>query len=243
MTYLSVIVPAFNEAKKIARDLDAARAFLEQKPWKSEIIVVNDGSSDHTAEVVQAYIDRVKSQNPHITLASYPRNRGKGFAVRYGVLQSRGERVAFVDAGLCVPYSCLDRGIALLNEGYDCAIASRRASGTKVLRKQPAYRRWGSRAFSAVVHGIMGVNFVSDTQCGFKLYRLAAAKAIFSRVKTDGFMFDVEALLVAKKLGFRIGEFAVEWANDSDTRYHPVWGTIRNFRELAKIRVRTWAKA
>lgn len=243
MTYLSVIIPAYNEAKKIARDLDAARTYLGDKPWKSEVIVVDDGSADHTAQVVTDYVARVKSLKPLITLCSYPRNRGKGFAVRYGVLQAKGSRVAFVDSGLCVPYACLDRGLRLLDEGFDCAIASRRASGTKVVRAQPAHRRLGSQAFSAVVKGIMGVNFVSDTQCGFKVYTSAAAKAIFSRVRTDGFMFDVEALMVAKKLGFRIGEFPVEWANDEDTRYHPVWGTMRNFKELLRIRVRTWASA
>jgi len=235
---LSIVIPAFNEEAKIARDIEAAYEFLSAQPFQSEVLIVNDGSRDKTVQVAEGHFP--KSDKVQFRVLDYGQNRGKGYAVRYGMKEAKGEICAFVDAGLCVPYKYLLSGICEIENGADYAIASRRIAGTKINRTQPMYRKVGSKVFWYVVQWGMGVD-VSDTQCGFKLYSAKAAKMIFSRVKTDGFMFDIEALIVAKKLGLKAAEFPIEWSNDGDTRYHPVWGTIRNFKELSRIRIRSFA--
>jgi len=235
---LSLIIPAYNEAKKIHLDINAAHQFLVSQPFSSEVLIVNDGSQDNTEQVASELCQKLSTPQVEFKVLSYGANRGKGYAVRFGVKNARGEMIAFADSGLCVPFLYLTSGIKKITDGADYALASRRLKETKIKRQQPLYRKVGSKVFWFVVKGFMGVS-VSDTQCGFKIYRSQAAKAIFERVATDGFMFDIEALLVAKKLKLKHAEFAVEWANDSDTRYHPIWGTIRNFKELSLIRLRS----
>lgn len=239
-TELSIVIPAYNESAKIERDLEAAIHFLNTLDGESELIVVNDGSKDGLEKVVERYFHSHPSGRVKCHLISYQLNRGKGFAIKKGILFASGEHIAFVDAGLCVPYSFLNHAIQKIrSENLHFAIASRRLKQTKVISGQPLYRRLGSKAFGFFVRSLMGVHFVTDTQCGFKLYKNECAKRIFSKVEVDGFMFDVEALLIAKSLGLKGGEFAVEWSNDNDTRYHPVWGTMRNLRELFRIRLRS----
>lgn len=236
---LSLIIPAYNEAQKIHIDLNAAQQFLGAQPFESEVLIVNDGSQDDTQKVAEALCEKLSSQKTQFKVLNYGANRGKGYAIRYGVEKAKGDRIAFADSGLCVPFSYLIDGMKKLDQGADYALASRRLKETKIKRQQPLYRKVGSKVFWFVVKGLMGVQ-VSDTQCGFKVYTNQAAKAIFERVQTDGFMFDIEALLVAKKLKLKHAEFAVEWSNDSDTRYHPIWGTMRNFKELSLIRLRSF---
>lgn len=234
--HLSIIIPAFNESRKIAQDISAAAFYLEAAHG-GEILVVDDGSVDDTAAVAEGCARRLSSRRVHIRVESYPTNKGKGYAVRHGVRRAKGKTVAFVDAGLCVPYDCFAAGLEKLESGFDYAIGSRRVTGANVSRPPALHRRLGSQAFARVVRLGLGIS-VSDTQCGFKLYRQEVARDIFSHVRTDGFMFDVEALVVAERLKYRGTEFPVTWANDSDTRYHPVWGTLRNLSELARIRFR-----
>jgi dolichyl-phosphate beta-glucosyltransferase len=240
--HLSLVIPAYNEAAKIERDLEAARKFLKAQPFSSEVLVVNDGSADATQTIAESYAQRHLDPKVTIRVLSYAQNRGKGHAVRYGVEHAAGDRIAFVDSGLCVPLDYLLRGLEKIDKGYDFAIGSRRIAGTRIVRPQPLYRRLGSKAFWLVVQSLMGVR-VSDTQCGFKVYSGNAAREIFSKVRTDGFMFDIEALIVARQQGLRGAEFPVEWANDGDSRYHPLWGTLRNFRELMKIRYQSLRRA
>ena len=235
---LSLIIPAYNEAKKIHIDLNAAHQFLASQPFSSEVLIINDGSQDNTEQVASELCKQFATPQVQFKVLSYGANRGKGYAVRFGVKNACGEMIAFADSGLCVPFSYLTTGMQKIAEGADYALASRRLKETQIKRQQPLYRKVGSKVFWFVVKGFMGVQ-VTDTQCGFKIYTHKAAKAIFERVTTDGFMFDIEALLVAKKLKLKHAEFAVEWSNDSDTRYHPIWGTIRNFKELSLIRLRS----
>lgn len=235
---LSLIIPAFNEAKKIHLDINAARQFLKSQKYESEVLIVNDGSQDDTQQVAEKLCKDLSDAQITFKVLSYGGNRGKGYAIRYGVGQAQGDWIAFADSGLCVPFSYLNSGIEQIEKGADYALASRRLKETKIKREQPLYRKVGSKVFWFVVKGLMGVQ-VSDTQCGFKVYSKKSAHEIFSRVKTDGFMFDIEALLIAKKLKLKHAEFPVEWSNDSDTRYHPIWGTMRNFRELTSIRIRS----
>lgn len=237
---VSLVIPAYNEAAKIGRDLKELAKFTRSHTdvdW--EVIVVDDGSRDRTVDAANAVIDKLKPGKHSKFLAlRYETNRGKGYAIRHGIDRCQGDYVGFMDSGLCVPFRYIDTAIQQLRDGADLAIASRRIGKARIVQAQPLYRRLGSKVFGGVARALMGVK-VSDTQCGFKFYTAQAAKQIFSRVHTDGFMFDIEALLVAKHLELKCAEFGVEWANDSDTRYNPVTGTIRNFSELLRIRFRT----
>lgn len=234
--HLTIVIPAYNEAKKIGRDLVAATSYLESKP-PSEILVVDDGSQDSTPSAVEEFIRGYGPSNHTVRVLRYGSNRGKGYAVRFGISQSTGKFVAFVDAGLCAPFSFLDSGIAKLNEGFDFAIASRRLSGARITNLQPHYRRIGSIVFWRLMRSTMGID-VTDTQCGFKIYRGFAARKIYGNLKTDGFMFDIEALRVARRLGYRGTEFPIKWSSDQDSRFRLVSGTWRNFLELTSIRTR-----
>jgi dolichyl-phosphate beta-glucosyltransferase len=230
---VSIIIPAYKEARKIERDVVAADSFLQARRDGGEIIVVDDGSTDGTADAARA----LQVRFPSLRVISYERNRGKGHAVAQGVAQATCDIVLFADAGLCVPYDIAALGIAMLElDMCDIAHGSRRMRGS-VLRAQPLYRRLGSRAYKVIVHSVMGVpRWISDTQCGFKLYRRTVAQELYADLITDGFMFDVEIILRALKRGARILEFPVLWSNDEDTRFDPVKGSVRNFRELARIR-------
>lgn len=230
---VSIVIPAFKEARKIERDVIAAHAFLQSRGQGGEIIVVDDGSTDGTAGAARA----LQSRFPRLRVVSYERNRGKGHAVAQGIARARCDIVLFADSGLCVPYDIATLGITMLElDMCDIAHGSRRMRGS-VLRAQPLYRRVGSRAYKFVVHALMGVPLaISDTQCGFKLYRRSVAQELYADLVTDGFMFDVEIILRALGKGWRILEFPVLWSNDEDTRFDPVKGTVRNFRELAWIR-------
>lgn len=235
--FLSLVVPAFNEAEKIAKDIEKAAEFLASQSYDSELIIVDDGS--HDATFARAEVAAGLSTRPNVTIrvVKYGANRGKGYAIRYGMTQALGEVVGFMDSGMCVPLKYIDSALQKINGGADFAIASRRLPGTKIVKPQPLYRQVGSKAFWHVMRVVMGVR-ATDTQCGFKFYKRDVAQKIFSALVTDGFMFDIEALLVAKKMRLKGAEFPVEWSNDSDTRYRPIVGTIKNFKELARIRYR-----
>lgn len=234
--HLSIVIPAFNEAKKIQSDLNEAFRYLEAG-LGGEILVVDDGSSDETFVVARAASERLKSRKVKFRILGYPRNRGKGYAIRHGIHRAKGEYIAFVDSGLCVPYEMLSDGLDKIKAGFDFAIGSRRVSGATIEKPNVFYRRLGSLVFNKVVRVGLGVS-LSDTQCGFKIYRADVARDIFSRVHTDGFMFDLEALMIAQRLNYRGTEFAVHWQADSDSRYRPFWGTMRNLTEIARIRLR-----
>lgn len=237
MIFLSLVIPALNEASKIAGDVADVVRYLKEQPYSAELIIVDDGSSDGTGSVAEQSALLYSTPALQIRAMGYRVNRGKGAALRYGIAAAEGEVIAFADSGQCVPLHFLEAGVNALQKGADCAIGSRRLSTSQIVRKPPFYRRCGSLVFWKLMRVLMGVS-VSDTQCGFKLYKRAAAKAIFSQVRTDGFMFDIEALLVAKRLRLKVVEFPISWSNDSDSRYHPVWGTLRNLRELIAIRFR-----
>lgn len=237
MKSLSLIIPAYNEAKKISRDINALHTFLSEEPYETEVLFVDDGSKDDTRDTIRKQIERLSPGKVRFELLTYPENRGKGYAVRYGVLRAKGDVIGFMDAGLCVPLPYIRDALQVLEGESDFGIASRRAARSRVIKQSPLHRRVGSKVFWVLMRGLMGIQ-VSDTQCGFKFYRREAARKIFERVETEGFMFDIEALLVASRMGLKGVEFPVEWTNDLDSRYHPVFGTIRNFRELVRIRWR-----
>ncbi len=236
---LSIIIPAFKEAQKISNDIQAAAAFLQNHSLAGEIIVVDDGSGDETAAVAE----QLKSVHPNLQVLAYSQNRGKGHALRYGIVRSQGKYVMFADAGLCVPYEIATIGMTMIRLGMcDLAHGSRRMRGS-IRRRQPLYRRLGSKVYGFVVHTCLGIPWsISDTQCGFKIYSGDVARSLYSLARTDGFMIDIEVILLALRQGYHILEFPVLWYNDHDTRYDPIKGTWRNFRELLAIRFRQHSK-
>ncbi len=234
---LSIVIPAFREGKKIQTDIRAAHQFLdEQFSGTGEIIVVDDGSPDDTADRARD----LESEIPNLRVIRYEENRGKGFALRTGISASCGERVMFADAGMCVPYDDALAGIEMVGNGVDLAHGSRRAEGAEIEVPQPTYRRVGSKVFWVVVKTFLGIpDHISDTQCGFKVYKGDVARDLYGECITDGFMLDIELIRRAAKQKLTIKEFPVHWSNDQATTYKPVSGTARNFKELARIRMKS----
>lgn len=232
---LSIVIPAYKEAHKVKRDIWAAAEFLDRQGIRGEILLVDDGSPDETAAIARS----LESEIPALNVLAYGTNRGKGYALRYGIAHSKGTNVMFADAGLCVPYNIATIGLTMLNlKMCDIAHGSRRMRGS-IRRQQPLYRRLGSKGFSWLIHGFMGIpSYISDTQCGFKLYRGNIARSLYASAFTDGFMFDIEIILRALADRHQILEFPVLWSNDSDTRFSPTRGSLRLLKELAAIRWR-----
>ena len=217
--YLSIVIPAFEESEKIAGDIEAASQFLAANDFTGEIIVIDDGSTDATAETAQ---NAGQNLPPTISLQviSLGEHRGKGCAVRTGILKSSGKYVMFADSGCCVPYGNALLGLELLTAG-NCHIAhgSRRLIESDIQRDQPWHRRVCAKLFKRIMNTMLSIpKGLSDTQCGFKLYQGDVARKLYSKAVCDGFMFDVEIILLAVKYHFRIEEFAIEWVCDLDSR-------------------------
>ena len=234
---LSIVIPAFEESKKIARDIEAATAFLKDNHFTGQIIVVDDGSKDNTAEVVK---NAVISSPPGIELKveRYNHHRGKGYAVRRGIEQTTGEYVMFADSGCCVPYEDTLRGLELIKSGAcDIAHGSRKMRGCHIEKAQSLYRRICSKMFHwFVIHDMKIPAEFTDTQCGFKIYRGDIARHLYGECITDGFIFDIEIIMRAQKEGFRIREFPIDWTCDPDSRLSPTRSSWRVLSELLKIR-------
>ena len=226
--HLSVVIPCFNEARKIETDIQAALSYFGSRDYSFELILVDDGSSDGTAAILE--------QAKAYSTICYKPNRGKGYAVRRGMLKACGRYRLFADAGLCVPFSEIEKGLALLESGADVAIGSRKMAESQVVEQQAGYRRIGSSVFGMLVRNWMGLRY-SDTQCGFKLFTARAAERLFSAARIDGFMFDAETLINARKFGLTVKEFPVEWRADPDSRYKPFSGSFRNLIELVRIQL------
>ncbi len=239
---LSIVIPAFNERRKIGRDVQAAAAFLSDEELAGEIIVVDDGSTDGTGAEARS---RPVPPGVVCRVIRHERNHGKGCGVRTGMLESRGEYAMFADSGLCVPFGNALRGLALLRGGR-CQIAhgSRRLPGSVVLRPRGLRRRALSGLFSRTIPLLAGTPVhLTDTQCGFKLYRGDVARGLYAQCRCDGFMFDVEVILRAARAGLRMEEFPVEWHSDPDTRLRAVRAIPKSLGELLAIRRMLGAEA
>lgn len=220
---LSVVIPAFNEEKRLAETLPGAKDYLAGR--ECEIIVVDDGSSDRTAEIAGKYGCRV---------IKHPRNLGKGAAVKSGVLAAKGDLVLVTDADLAAPIAELPKLGAALKKGADVAVGSREAPGAKVLRVS-FKRKLAGKAFNLLVRLITGLPY-RDTQCGFKLFRKGAAEVLFSLSECKGYCFDVEILLFARELGLKVEEVGVSWADVPGSKVRLFRDSLRTFRELLELK-------
>jgi dolichyl-phosphate beta-glucosyltransferase len=229
---ISVVIPAFNEGGRILPTLRMIDDYLRDNAHRYEIIVVDDGSSDNTLEVVRGESERLK----HIRLISNEINRGKGFSVRRGVMSAHHDLVLISDADLSTPIEEVAKFLPWVEKGYDVVIGSRALRESDIIRKQPWYRQTMGKTFNVLVRTIVLGGF-RDTQCGFKMFRAAAGKKVFESLKTERFAFDVEALLRAKKSGYRIKEVPVRWVNSPQSRVRVLRDSVRMFLDLLRIRL------
>lgn len=229
---LSVIIPAYNEQARILQTIDSVRAFLATRSWTSQIIVVDDGSADDTAAVVEAGADA----RPGVLCVRAPKNAGKGAAVRLGLAASTGALVGYIDADDKTDISALDVVFESIAAGADIVIGDRTLNTSNIDVARRAYRQWGSEQFRRLLRWWMGLGDFPDTQCGFKFFRAEVMQGLFARMHIDGYMFDVEVLLLASRDGLRVDRIPVRWRDDPDSRFKPVSGSVRNLRELYRIR-------
>ncbi|HON92097.1 MAG TPA: glycosyltransferase [Sedimentisphaerales bacterium] len=238
---LSIVIPAFEESKKIARDVKAAAEFLNAHSLAGEIIVVDDGSQDRTADAAREV--RVP-QGVQLNVIRYEQHRGKGYGVRTGMTASTGKYAMFADCGLCIPYGNVLQGLEMLQSGqFDIAHGSRRHIQSDILQDQPLHRKLLSRTFKFTVRTMLGTpRELTDTQCGFKIYKGDIARELYSQCVTDGFLFDIEIILRAQRKGYRIGEFPVEWACDPDSRLSVTrtpWPLLVELYKLKRVMARS----
>jgi len=227
---VSLIIPAFNEEKRLPATLERVQSYLGAEGYSYEVLVVDDGSADRTPDVVRA----ASARNPRLRLAGYKPNLGKGFAVQYGALRARGECVLISDADLSTPIEELGRFLPLLERGHAMVIGSRALKESRLEVRQPWWRERAGRLMNFLIRRLSGLPF-SDTQCGFKLFSRRAAQDIFPSLQTRGWMWDVEALIVARKLGYRVIDVPVTWINSPDSRVKASHA-FRTVRELFRIR-------
>jgi glycosyltransferase involved in cell wall biosynthesis len=230
MTY-SIVLPAYNEGERLAASLEKILAYAARRGWTAEIIVVNDGSSDNTCEIVR----NLASSYPMLRLLENPGNRGKGYSVRNGMLHATGDILLFSDADLSSPIEETEKLFAAIGAGADVAIGSRWIDAKLQIRRQPLHRRLLGRIFNLALRVILGLEW-KDTQCGFKAFRRPAAEAIFPLQRIERWGFDPELLYLAKRLDLKISEVPVSWSHREGTRISPFRDGVRMFWELLRIR-------
>lgn len=230
--HLSIIIPAYNEARRLPSTLDAILNYLQHKLWDAEIIVVNDGSNDDTARVVR----RFSARHPIVRLIDNSNKQGKGGCIRDGMLQASGGVMLFTDADNSTPIEDADKLLAELCGGADIAIGSRWVNRRLQLVPQPWYRRLNGRVYNLLLRAILGLDY-KDTQNGFKAFSRKAAEAIFPLQRISGWGFDAEDLFLAKKFGFVVSEVPVEYNYCADgSKIHPYRDGMRMLTELLKVR-------
>jgi dolichyl-phosphate beta-glucosyltransferase len=227
---LSVIFPCFNEEARLPASLQRVREYLDGRGVDWEILVVDDGSSDRTVAVAEA----AAAADPRVRVLSYGENRGKGRAVAHGMRSARGALVLFTDADLSTPIEELEKLSGQVEAGCQVVIASRALRQSDLRVRQPWWRERLGRLMNRLIRGASGLKF-ADTQCGFKLFSRRAAEEIFANITIDGWMFDVEVLILAEKLGYRVAEVPVTWINSGDSRVK-LTDAPRTLLELARIR-------
>ena len=230
---LSLIVPAYNEADRLPDTIQRIQKHSRSWKFPIEVIVVVEPSDDQTLALaenaVKSWID--------LRVLTHHEKRGKGFAVRSGMLRARGDLIFFTDADLSTPLEDLDAGLALFahDRSIDLIVGNRMHPDSQILQRQNVSRERMGKVFNRIVQTLTGLR-IRDTQCGFKGFRNRAAKEIFGRQRIDGFSFDVEVLLLARAMGFVIAELPVHWTNSEASRVHPVRDSTRMFFDVVRVR-------
>lgn len=233
LPHLSLVIPAYNEARRLPNTLKELRDYCSRWTFSFEVIIVVEPSADETLALAQAGTKTF----PQLKVIGNRVHRGKGFAVRTGMLASVGELVFFTDADLSTPLYEIDRALAVFDSERDLPIivGNRQHPDSEIIRHQSWVRERMGKTFNALVRWLAGIQ-IRDTQCGFKGFRQVACRAIFERQKTDGFSFDVEVLLLAKALGFSVKEMPVHWSNSPDSKVRVVSDSLKMLRDVAVVR-------
>ena len=231
MPKYSVVIPAYNESARLGTTLDRVLSYVSREQWDAEVIIVNDGSRDGTADLVREYAKR----HPCLRLLENPGNRGKGYSVRNGMLNASGELLLFSDADLSSPIEEAPKLFAAILAGADVAIGSRWLRPELQTQRQSLLRQFYGRAFNVALRILLGLN-LKDTQCGFKAFTRYAAQNIFPQQQIERWGFDPELLYLARRLKMRIVEVPVAWAHVEGTRISPLRDGLRMFGEVLKIR-------
>ena len=231
---ISIVIAAYNEEQRIGKSLVKIKDYLNSQNFAYEIIVVDDGSTDNTKQVAIAY----QSENSNLKIISYPINKGKGYALRQGVLASKGKSVLVSDADLSTPIEELSYVLPLIStHEYDVVIGSRALKPDTIIKKQPWWRQGMGKIFNRIVRLLVLEGF-KDTQCGFKLFSGEASRALFKNARVDRFAYDVEILALAKKSRYRVTEVPVRWVNSPASKVHPVFDSLQMLFDLVRIRLR-----
>jgi len=231
METYSLILPAYNESERLTSSLPKVQEYVRQRGLDAEIIVVNDGSKDDTADIVRKFADA----DPCIRLLENPGNRGKGYSVRNGMLHARGNVMLFSDTDLSSPIYEADKLFAAIRGGADVAIGSRWLQRELQTEPQPLVRQLYGRLFNLGLRVVLGLNF-KDTQCGFKAFTREAAHVIFPRQRVERWGFDPEILFLAKKFKLKTVEVPVEWAHDHRSKISPLRDGLRMGSEVLQAR-------
>ena len=226
---LIVVVPAYNEEPRLAKSLSRIRQYLSEQDYEWSVVVVDDGSTDATAEIAQGFA----KQDTRFSLMSYQPNKGKGFAVRTGMITAEGDWLLLCDADLAAPIEEVEK---LFAAGKPIAIGSRPLKESNLEIRQPWWREFAGRMFNFAVQAL-SIRGIKDTQCGFKLFSREAAKAIFPRCRFDGFSYDFEALMIGQKLGYEIAEVPIRWSHQEGSKVRLVRDGFRMLRDLISLRL------
>jgi dolichyl-phosphate beta-glucosyltransferase len=233
---VTFVVPAFDEERRLGSSLQRLIEFCQGQAYESELIIIDDGSSDRTAAIASAAAERLPARVA-LRLLQHDRNRGKGAAVRTGVLAATGDDILYLDADLATPPEEIPKLLEALSDGNDLAIGVRIQPGGYDMREsEPAFRRIGGKIFTAVRRRLL-LSDVHDTQCGFKAFRKEAAQQLFPLQQLDGWAFDAELLFMAERLGLSTRQIPVEWRHVEGSRFRiTIASALHELRDLARIR-------
>ena len=228
---ISIVIPAYNEGKRLRPTLERVLDFVDQQQWDAEVIVVDDGSADDTVNIVREYLPKTAI----LRLVRNPGNRGKGYSVRNGVMNARGQVILFTDADLSSPIEEAPKLLAALRSGADIAIGSRWMRSELQTKRQSVARQVLGRVYNLMLRTVLRLDF-KDTQCGFKAFRRRAARSVFPLQRIERWGFDPEILFLALRSGFSVVEVPVRWGHDTGTRINPLADGSRMVGEMLRIR-------
>lgn len=228
---LSVVLPSYNEETRVGGTLSILKDYFETQDYAAEVIVVSDGSSDHTVAVVE-------EQHPWVRVIVYEHNRGKGYATKIGLTEAKGEFILVSDADGSTPINDVEKMWPKLESGCDIVIGSRALHESDIEIRQPLYRQSMGRIYNVILR-LLGLTPFKDTQCGFKIFRKSAMDPVLARMTSDGFGADCEMLFIAAKQGLAVDEVPVRWLNSLESKVHPIFDSLEMLREAILVRIKS----